>query len=230
MDRFERLQMKITFVLFDGYTALDFIGGYEVLARLPGATANFAALETGIVASDTRRLGVVAYQKLEDITEPGILFIPGGPGARVALQNRQLLEEIRRLHKTSDWTVGVCNGVELLGKAGLLEGVTVTTNYFSRDDVTGYGANVVPERFTADGKIVTGAGVSASIDTAFFLAAKIAGESTSRALQLGIEYYPAPPFPDTKAVDEAPDFIKQIIGAFEDSDAERAMLAQPTPF
>jgi putative intracellular protease/amidase len=220
--------MRLTIVLFDGFTALDMIGGYEVLARLPGMETDFVAVERGTIAADTRRLGVVAFRTLAETSATDILYVPGGPGALRRERDGAFLAELRRLDATSTWTVGICNGVGLLGAAGLLRGRTATTNFFYRERLAAHGATVVAERYHRDDKYVTGAGVSASIDTALFLAELLAGTGIARTLQLGVEYYPAPPFPEQRPED-APREAHAIIRAFEASGGAAAMAATP-PF
>jgi len=222
--------MRLSIVLFDGYTTLDLIGGYEVLSRLPGMVTEFVAAKTGPVAADTRRLGLMAYRDFEAAKNPDILYVPGGPGVTEALKNEELLAYIRESHATSKFTIGICNGVELLGAAGVLDGTTVTTNYFARDRVAAFGATVLPTRYHRDGKLFTGAGVSASIDTGFFVAKEMAGDFMARALQLGLEYYPVPPFGDATSADEVADEIKAAVLGFEQGGGSKAMLQQPPAF
>ena len=186
--------MRMSIILFDGFTALDVVGGYDVLANLPGLQVEFAARETGPVANEHGTLGMVAWKTLDALEETDILYVPGGPGVTAALEDQALLACVGRLAAQCQWVVGTCNGAEILGKAGLLHGVEVTTNWFARARVAAYGARVRHERFVRDGRIVTGAGVSASIDAGLFLAGLLAGEEVARTIQLGIEYYPAPPF------------------------------------
>lgn len=220
--------MRLSIVLFDGFTALDMIGGYEVLARLPGVETDFVAAEVGTIAADTRRLGVVAFRALADTPATDILYIPGGPGALRREHDEAFLGELRRLDATSTWTVGICNGVGLLGAAGLLRGKTATTNFFYRERLAAHGATVVPARYHRDGKYVTGAGVSASIDTALFLAEILLGEAIAKTLQLGIEYYPAPPFPE-RSPEEAPKQAFELVRAYEEAGGKASLGARP-PF
>src|SRR2546427_13243541 len=151
--------MRLTVVLFDGFTALDVVGGYEVLANLPDIEVEFAAATPGLIAADTRRLGVIAYRGIDEIASTDILYVPGGPGVSARLADLRFLGWIAQMHGTATWTVGICNGVALLAAAGILDGVSVTTNWAWRDRVAAYGVEVVPERFNQDGSILTGAGV-----------------------------------------------------------------------
>lgn len=212
--------MRLTILLFDGFTALDIVGGYEVLANVPGVETEFAAARRGPVWADTRRLALTAFRTFDEIDRTDILYVPGGPGVTPALSDPTLIDTIQRLATSTTWTVGICNGVELLGKAGLLRGKQVTTNWVARDKVAGYGASVGTSRYVRDGQLITGAGVSASIDAGLFLAGLLAGEQVARTLQLGIEYYPDPPF-GNGTPDSASDFAKSIVRQFEAEGAER---------
>jgi putative intracellular protease/amidase len=212
--------MRLSIVLFDGFTALDIVGGYEVLANLPGVETEFIAHGKGLVAADTRRLGLLSYRTFSETQSTDILYLPGGPGVFNAVHDTELISTIARLHNSSTWTIGICNGVELLGASGALAGRKVTTNWFARDRVAAYGAQVQKCRFTRDGKLVTGAGVSASIDAGLYLASLIAGEEVAKIIQLGIEYYPDPPF-GGGTPDDAPESAKVLVRMFEEGSVAR---------
>jgi putative intracellular protease/amidase len=220
--------MRMTILLFDGFTALDVVGGYEVLANVPGVEVEFAAQAPGVVAADTGRLGMLAYRRFDQLASTDILYVPGGAGVAAALDRQPLLDCIRRLGAGSQWTLSVCNGAELLGAAGLLAGRRVTTNWFARDKVAAYGALIEPARFHRDGKLVSAAGVSASIDAGLFLAGLIAGEATARLIQFGIEYYPDPPFGNGYP-DAQPAAAKSVIRRIEQTALQR-LAARRIPF
>jgi putative intracellular protease/amidase len=220
--------MRLSIIIFDGLTTLDAIGGYEVLSRVPGIETEFVAAQRGVVAADTRRLGLAAWRDFTEVKSTDILYVPGGPGAFPLEKDEAFLDVIRRLDTTSTWTIGICNGVGLLAAAGLLKGKKATTNWFYQDRLRAYGAGFVAERYHRDGKYVTGAGVSASIDTGLFMASLIAGEQVAKTLQLGIEYYPAPPFPEQSPLDVAPE-IQERIRRFE-STGDTAQMKLVPPF
>jgi putative intracellular protease/amidase len=184
----------MSILLYDGFTTLDIVGGYESLARIPTMQTEFVARKVGIYAADTRALGLYAWKALEDAKGTDILYVPGGLGVYAVQRDPQILDFIRKSHETTTWTVGICNGVEILATAGILDGVEVTTNYFARDRVAQLGGKVLKTRYHRDGKIVTGAGVSASADAGLFLTREIAGQELAERIQLEIEYYPDPPF------------------------------------
>ncbi|SDP20676.1 DJ-1/PfpI family protein [Afipia sp. GAS231] len=218
--------MRLSILIFDGLTTLDAIGGYEILARLPGMETEFVAAKRGIIAADTRSLGLVAFRDFSEVTATDILYVPGGPGA-FALETDELFRDtIRRLDKTSTWTVGICNGVGLLAAAGVLKGLKATTNWLYQDRLRAYGSEFVAERYHRDGKYVTGAGVSASIDTGLFLASLIAGEQVAKTVQFGIEYYPAPPFPEARPQDVAVE-IQERIRRFESEGGRKLLVHEP---
>jgi putative intracellular protease/amidase len=218
--------MRLSIVLFDGVTSLDFIGGYEVLSRIPGMEVEFVAARAGVIAADTRALGVLAWKTFEEVTSTDILYMPGGPGA-VPLETDEAFHAwLRAVDATTTWTVGICNGVTVLAAAGLLKGRKATCNWFHQGKLPGYGAEFVKERYHRDGKYVTGAGVSASIDAGLFLAALLAGDALAKTIQLGIEYYPAPPYPERSPEEVAPDILA-VIAQFEKSGGAEELKKRP---
>jgi putative intracellular protease/amidase len=185
---------QIAILLYDRFTALDAIGPYEVLSRLPGAEVTFVAEEPGLVRTDTRRLAVNADAALAELQSPEILLVPGGPGQTALMQDGPVHDWLRAAHERSEWTTSVCTGSLILAAAGLLEGRRATSNWQALDRLRELGVEVVGERVVFDGKLATSAGVTAGIDMALGLAAKIAGEQIAQAIQLGLEYDPEPPF------------------------------------
>jgi putative intracellular protease/amidase len=188
------MPMRIAILIFDGLTALDAIGPYEVLSRLPGVELHFVATEPGVKRTDTGALGVSADRALYELSDPDLLVVPGGEGNRALLDDDEVLEWVRGVHEASTWTTSVCTGALVLGAAGILDGKRATTHWAYLDHLRALGATVVSERVVEDGKVMTAAGVSAGIDMALTLAARLAGEEVAQGIQLGIEYDPEPPF------------------------------------
>ena len=188
--------MNIAIPVFDRFTALDAVGPYEVLSRLPGATVHFVAAERGPVRTDSAMLAVTADLALDELAGPDVVVVPGGPGTRAMIEDEQLLGWLRRAHETSTWTTSVCTGSLLLAAAGLLDGLEATTHWMALDLLGELGAIPVSRRVVEhpEARIVTAAGVSAGIDMALMLAARIAGDERAQAIQLVIEYDPEPPF------------------------------------
>ena len=220
--------MKLTIVIFDGFTSIDAIGGYEVLSRIPGMETEWVAPKPGVIAADTRVLGVLAWRARADVERTDLRYVPGGPGGALLENDEEFLGHLRRLDATSTWTFGVCNGTATLAAAGLLKGRKATTNWFYQHRLAEFGAEFVPVRYHRDGKYVTGAGVSASLDASLFLAREIGGEMLAKTLQLGVEYYPNPPFPERTPADAPPE-AQEMVRAFE-STGGPALLAQPPAF
>ena len=204
--------MRIVIPIFDRFTALDAVGPYEVLSRLPGAEVTFVAATKGPVRTDTGALAITADKSLDDITECDVLTVPGGPGTRQLMTDPQLIDWVKRIHPTTTWTTSVCTGALLLGAAGLLNGLKATTHWSANDLLESLGATYTEERVVIEGKIVTAAGVSAGIDMALTLAARIAGDVVAQAIQLGIEYDPQPPF-DSGAPSKADPTVVEFLRA-----------------
>lgn len=202
--------MQIAILIFDRLTALDAVGPYEVLSRLPGAELTFVATEPGMKRSDTGRLGLSADASIDDIPDPDVLVIPGGEGNRPLLEDERVLDWVRAAHEGTTWTTSVCTGSLVLGAAGVLEGKRATSHWVYRDSLRDYGAEPVAERVVVDGKIMTAAGVSAGIDMGLTLAARIAGDDVAKAIQLGMEYDPQPPFDSGSPEKAAPELVELI--------------------
>lgn len=195
--------LEIAILLYEGMTALDAIGPYEVLSRLPKTTIKLVAKEKGLIHTDTRYLALNAMSVLSDVTTPDVILLPGGSAGTMKIaQEQSVLDWIRVAHTNSQWTTAVCTGTFLLGEAGLLAGIEATTHWASTSDLAKYNATYKPARFVQSGKIITAAGVSAGIDMALYLASKISGDEIAAAIQLAIEYAPEPPF-DSGSIQKA---------------------------
>lgn len=185
--------MKIAVALFEGVTALDAIGPYEVLQRLPGAEVVFVGHRAGEVRTDNGFLGLMIDSTFDEVSNPQILLVPGGVGTRPLVKDEEMLRWIRKAHETSQFTTSVCTGSLLLAAAGLLTGLTATTHFSALPLLAKYGAVPTSERVVREGKILTAAGVSSGIDMALRLAELVCDKTTAKALQLMIEYDPQPP-------------------------------------
>lgn len=195
--------MQIAMVLYDRFTALDIVGPYEALSRLPDAQVVFVAETAGPVRADTGFLAITADRALTDVPGPDIVVVPGGPGTLDQIENEALLDWLRTADSTSTWTTSVCTGSLLLAAAGLLEGRRATTHWLTLDFLPQYGAEPTGERVVSDGKYVTAAGVSSGIDMALTLVGRIAGDEHAQAVQLLTEYDPQPPY-DAGSPQKAP--------------------------
>jgi putative intracellular protease/amidase len=204
--------VDIVCLVFEGITALDIIGPYEVLARLPDAELRFVAKERGPIRTDNQVLGIVADHAIRDVASADVLVVPGGFATRNLEGDTGLLEWIKAIDAGSTWTTSVCTGSMLLAAAGLLEGKKATTHWASLARLEEYGAIPTSERVVEQGKYVTAAGVSSGIDMALTLAGRIAGDDIAQAIQLSIEYDPQPPF-DSGSVAKAPQAVVELVTA-----------------
>jgi len=205
--------MDIVFLLFDRFTALDAIGPYEVLSRLPGAKVRFVAADEGVIRTDNGFLGVQSDGRRDDVERCDILVVPGGKGTRPLEKDEATVSWIRRIHETTTWTISVCTGSMILAAAGLLEGQKATTHWSRLDELAEHGAEPTEARYVFAGdRLATAAGVSAGIDLALALVARIGGEDLARAIQLGIEYDPDPPF-DGGSVAKTPEPVLTMVRA-----------------
>ena len=204
--------MKTSILIFDGITALDAIGPYEVLRSVPGWEVEFVGKQSGEVRTDSGHLGLSADHALADISETDVVLVPGGEGNRPLLDDDEVLSWLREVDRATKWTTSVCTGSLVLGAAGLLEGKRATGHWLYLEPLRAYGADPVGGRFVEDGKVMTAAGVSAGIDMALHLVGQEAGPEVAQAVQLGIEYDPQPPF-DSGSPAKAPKEIVELVTA-----------------
>lgn len=204
--------MQIAFPLFDRLTALDAVGPYEVLQRLPGATVTFVGTRTGEVRTENGFLGLNVDAHVNDLPRPDVIVVPGGVGSRVAMEDPVLVDWVRTAHETTRFTTSVCTGSFVLGAAGLLDGLTATTHWSVLPELEAFGAKPTMDRVVEhlDERIVTAAGVSSGIDMALRLSELLVDDIAAKAMQLMIEYDPQPPF-DAGHLDRAGDDVVQRV-------------------
>lgn len=202
--------MQIAILLYDGLTALDAVGPYEVLALLPGARVQFVATEAGPKRTDTGFLSLTADHSLGEVPRPDIILVPGSSvSTGDTMRDRATLDWLRSAHETTRWTTSVCSGALILAAAGLLKGKRAATHWAARPYLAQFGAEYAAERFVEEGRVITAAGVSAGIDMALHLAARVAGEEAAQVIQLITEYDPQPPFDAGSVRKATPAVVKQ---------------------
>ena len=188
--------MQIAIMLYPGFTALDFIGPYESLHYLPDADVRFVWHEPGPVTADSGVLVVGATHSFDETPAPDLVLVPGGFSTLQHARDEKVLDWVRRVHQSTQWTTSVCSGSVILAAAGLLEGKRATSHWAALPMLRTFGVEPVGDERIVDagGRIVTAAGVSAGIDLGLWLAGRIAGEAKAKAIQLSMEYDPQPPF------------------------------------
>ena len=202
----DRLQVVIP--LFERVTALDAVGPYEVLQRIPTLDVTFIGHRKGEVRTENGLLGLTVDATFEEFPEPDVMVVPGGVGSRQLLDDRRVLDWVRDAHQGTRLTTSVCTGSLVLGAAGLLGGLTATTHWSCYAELAATGATPTPARVVEhlDERIITAAGVSSGIDMALRLVELLVDGTAARAAQLMIEYDPQPPF-DTGALAKADDTV-----------------------
>lgn len=188
--------MQVAIATFPKFTALDAVGPYEVLQRIPEFDIIFVGHQRGEVRSENGMLGLIADAEFEEVPEPDVLVFPGGIGTRTLIDDERVLEWVRKAHQSTTLTTSVCTGALILAAAGLLDGLTATTHWSAMELLGTLGAVPVPDRVVEHlpQRIITAAGVSSGIDMALRLVDLLVDDTAAMAAQLMIEYDPQPPF------------------------------------
>ena len=185
--------MKIAYVLYPDFTALDLVGPYEVISRWPEADVHFVARTPDPVRCDAG-LTVIPTDTPATLPDPDLIVVPGSEDPVPVLSDSVLVDWLRAAAPGCQWTASVCTGAGLYAAAGLLEGKKTTTHWAFRDNLRAMGVEVVGDRVVWQGNHVSGAGVSAGIDMALSLTDHVHGRQVAESLQVAIEYDPQPPF------------------------------------
>jgi transcriptional regulator GlxA family with amidase domain len=202
-------EFPIVFALYPRVTQLDFTGPYEVFTRLPGARSILASTTGNSIEAD----GGMTFSKiarLADVDHCALLCVPGGFGTIEAMEDRDYLTEISRLARQARYVTSVCTGSLLLGAAGLLRGKRAASHWAWRDMLPIFGAVPDPGRVVRDGNVITGGGVTAGIDMALTVVGEIAGTDFAEAVQLAIEYAPAPPYDAGRPERARPEIVAAV--------------------
>lgn len=200
--------VTIAFVLYPGFTALDIIGPFQVLAYMPGHEAVFVAAEAGPVTDDTGRCQLSASTSLDELTAPDVVIIGGSLSTKEP--DQPVVQWLRRVHPTTRWTTSVCTGSIYLAAAGILDGQEATTHWAWAEQLERHDVHYTEQRVVEHGKVITAAGVSSGIDMALTLLARMYGPQLAQGIQLAIEYDPQPPF-DTGSTSKAPAEIVEFV-------------------
>lgn len=185
---------NVGFVIFPDLTQLDFTGPQQVLARLPSSTMHIVAKTRDPVPSDSG-LGLMPTHTFENCPRLDLICVPGGnAGVVQTMGDRETIEFIREQSSTAKYVTSVCTGAFILGVAGILKGRRATTHWAFTELLPLVGATHEKARVVKDGNVITAGGVTSGIDFGLHVVAEIAGEAVAQAIQLGLEYDPAPPF------------------------------------
>ncbi len=207
------MSIRTAIPLFPQFTALDGIGPYEVLQRIPDVDITFVGHERGVVRSDNGMLGIEVDATFEELTDPDLIVFPGGNGTRALLTDDRVLDWVRSAHAGTRFTTSVCTGSLVLAAAGLLDGLTATTHWGALDKLAELGAVPTGERVVEhlDRRLITAAGVSSGIDMALRLVEILFDRTAAEASQLMIEYDPEPPFDAGSTAKAGPEIVERVI-------------------
>jgi cyclohexyl-isocyanide hydratase len=183
----------IGMLLYPGLTQLDLTGPFEVLHRVPDAVVHLVWKTRDAVFADSK-LGILPTTTVAECPTLDVVFVPGGGGQMALMQDDEILTFVAEQGRRARYVTSVCTGALVLGAAGLLDGYDAATHWAFMDLLPMFGARPVRKRVAVDRNRITGGGVTAGIDFGLTLAAALAGESLAKAIQLGLEYDPAPPF------------------------------------
>ncbi|MFC3079782.1 DJ-1/PfpI family protein [Phenylobacterium terrae] len=204
---------QIVIPLYPGVTHLDFTGPHQVLCRLPGAKVVVASMGGQDIEADGLTFGGLA--DLAAVERADVLCVPGGLGTTEAMLDQAYMAQVNRLAAGAKYLTSVCTGSLILAATGRLRGRRAACHWAWRDLLEPFGAIVDESRVARDGNIITGGGVTAGIDFALVLAAELAGEETARAIQLTLEYAPAPPYDSGRPESATPETRERIARVFE---------------
>jgi transcriptional regulator GlxA family with amidase domain len=213
--------MQIALALYPGFTALDIIGPFQVLADVPGNDVIFVAGEAGPVIDHTGRCPLVASATFADVTAPDVVVVPG---ELFAAWDERVVEWLRSVHPTTSWTTSVCTGALYLAASGVLQGTEATTHWARKEQLEALGARYTEQRVVERAKVITAAGVSSGIDMALTLVARMHGPEMAQVAQLAIEYDPHPPF-DAGSPSKAPTELVALARAALDPETAAAASA-----
>jgi len=185
---------QIGFLVFPNIMQLDLTGPLEVLAQMPGAEIHLVWKTRDPVRAAGSGLLLTPTSTFADCPQLDVICVPGGSGMNALLTDDETLAFLRRQAAGARYVTSVCTGALVLGAAGLLKGRRAATHWMSTEFLAAFGATPVAERVVVDGNVITGGGVTAGIDFALRVVAEMAGEAVAKAIQLGIEYDPQPPF------------------------------------
>jgi len=219
------MPIEIGLLTFPNVQQLDLTAPYEVFVGIPDARVHLVAAGLDPVTSSTG-LVLTPTMRVADCPRLDVLCVPGGLGVNALMQDESVLDFVREQARGARYLTSVCTGALVLGAAGLLRGKRATTHWAALDLLAAFGAIPVAERVVRDGALLTGGGVTAGIDFALTLSAELSGQPAAEAIQLGLEYAPAPPFAAGTPETASPAVLAAVRSRLAASRAEREELVR----
>lgn len=182
--------MDVAILLYDGVTAAEALGPYEVFRKVPDVDVHFVAERPGPHVTQGKPGLLVADRSLAEWTHPDTLIVPGGLGARRLLEDPDLVAWIAEAHRSTQWTAGVSTGAMLLGAAGALDGCDATSHWLVLDELTGVGAVPSNERLVRHGRVVTASGPTSAFDLGLLIVERSFGAEVADRVRLALRADP----------------------------------------
>ena len=218
-------EFQVGFIVFPNLTQLDLAGPYEVFQRMPGARVHLISKTSDPVRSE-HGLPIVPTTTFQQAPDLDMLVVPGGFGVNEAMLDDETRNYVGRAGQQCQFLGSVCTGSLLLGAAGLLKGRRATCHWMSLKYLANFGATPVSERCVWDGNLITGGGVTAGIDFALAVVAKLAGQQTAEEIQLAIEYAPEPPFNCGTPETAPPALVDSLVSKWSPSQKKRQEIVR----
>jgi cyclohexyl-isocyanide hydratase len=208
----DKIGTDIVMLLFPGFNALDLVGPMVVMSAMPDARIHLVWKTLDPVRND-RGIGMLPTATFANALRPGILFVPGGTmGVLDQMEDSETLDFLRNKAEQADYVTSVCTGSLILGAAGLLDGYRAATHWTTRELLADLGAIPCADRVVRDRNRISGGGITAGIDFGLAIAALLHGDERAKAIQLALEYDPAPPF-DTGTPEKAGEALTGAVKA-----------------
>jgi cyclohexyl-isocyanide hydratase len=214
------MPFHIGLLLFPDITQLDMTGPYEVFIKFPDAKVHLV-WKTREAVTAGGGMQIMPTMTFAACPQLDLICVPGGAGMNALLNDAETLDFIRAQAKSARYVTSVCTGALVLGAAGLLKGKRAATHWMSREMLGAFGATPVAERVVVDGNVITGGGVTAGIDFALRVAAQAFGPELAKAIQLGIEYDPQPPFDSGSPASADPALVAKVRAGAAQRQSER---------
>ena len=200
------MTIRFGILIFPNVQQLDLTGPYEVFATAKGAEVHLIWKDRNPVRASTG-LMLTPTATFDDCPPLNVICIPGGGGVNPLLEDPAVIDFVRSKAAEALYLTSVCSGAMVLGAAGLLVGKHATTHWYAHDFLAAFGAIPTDARIVEDGNLITAGGVTSGIDFGLAVVARLLGPVEAEAVQLHLEYAPAPPFHSGTPAEASPEVL-----------------------